>query len=304
VPTATTLLLQGTLKRQRATAVGIFFMGIPLGVGASYLVAAQVGPLIGWRACFLLLGAVGLVATLIVSRVRERSAPAGTAEMPTLAGVRAALARNPRLRWACLAIILLHAHMATTAFTQLWLVSDRGMESGEAARLYGGLFLLVGVAGASGSGLLADRLAVRFGLDRALTVAFALLCLVPMLLLYRLAPTGSPLVLAGMVGSILFVTGCYGPTFAVIEAELPEALKASVTGLNMLLINVLMMGGLAVLIGAASDHLLAAGSAASWTIPLVAADLLSALGVLCLFAAARSRGVPDMNAASCLWGRG
>jgi predicted MFS family arabinose efflux permease len=300
VPTATTLLLQDTPERQRATAIGIFFMGIPLGVGASYLVAAQLGPLIGWRACFFLLGAVGLVATLFVSRVRDRSVPVETADRPSLAAVGAALARNPRLRWACLAIILLHAHMATTAFTQLWLVSDRGMESGDAARLYGGMFLIVGVAGAFGSGLLADRLAARFGLDHALILGFALLCLVPLLLAYRLAPTGSPLVLAGMAGSILFVTGCYGPAFAVIEAELPQALKASVTGLNMLLINVLMMGGLAVLIGAASDRLLAAGSAASWTIPLAAADLLSALGILCLFAAARARGLPAMNAARCL----
>jgi hypothetical protein len=151
------------------------------------------------------------------------------------------------------------------------------------------VFLAFGVAGASGSGLLADRLAARFGIDRALALGSALLCLMPLVLLYRLAPAGSPVMLAGMAGSILFVTGCYGPAFAVIEAELPELLKATVTGLNMLLINVLMLGGLAVLIGATSDRLLAEGSAASWTIPLLAADLLASLGILCLFAAARTR---------------
>jgi predicted MFS family arabinose efflux permease len=287
VPTATTLLLQGTPEQRRATAVGIFFMGIPLGVGASYLVAAQLGPLIGWRACFLLLGAVGLVATLLVGRLRDGVATA-VADRPSLPAVAAILARNARLRWACLAIILLHAHMATSAFTQLWLVSEKGFEAGDAARLYGGLFLVVGVVGAAGSGRLADWLSGRFGIDRALSLGLALLCLLPLLLLYRLAPAGSPLILAGMAGSILFVTGCYGPAFAVIEAELPDALKASVTGLNMLLINVLMLGGLAALIGLASDRMLAAGSAASWTGPLLAADLIAALGIPCLLLAARA----------------
>jgi hypothetical protein len=95
--------------------------------------------------------------------------------------------------------------------------------------------------------------------------------------------------LAGMAGSILFMTGSYGPCFAVIEAELPPSLTATVTGLNMLLINVLMLGGLAALIGAASDHLQAGGSAFSWTAPLLAADLVGLLGILCLFAAARAR---------------
>lgn len=296
VPTASTLLLARTPERSRATAVGIFFMGIPLGVGASYLVAAQLGPLIGWRACFLLLGGVGLGATILVARLRTEpqtgQGPAPSADRTTLAAVLAELARNPRLRWACLGLVLLHAHMATAAFTQLWLVSERGFEAETAARLYGGMFLLFGVAGASGAGLLADRLAARSGIDRARALGFALLGLLPLLILYRLAPAGSPLMVAGMAASVLFVTGCYGPAFAVIEAELPEALKASVTGLNMLLINVLMLGGLSVAIGAVSDRLAAAGSNTSWTAPLLAADLVATLGILCLFAAARARGAP------------
>jgi predicted MFS family arabinose efflux permease len=287
VPTASTLLLRQTPEARRATAVGIFFMGIPLGVGASYLVAAYLGPRIGWRACFLLLGGLGLVATLLVARVREAPA-AGSAARRSLSAVATALGRNARLRCACLAIIFLHAHVATTAFTQLWLVAERGLAAAEAGRLYGGMFLVFGVAGTAGAGFAADRLFARFGIDRALSLGVALLALMPLILLYRLAPAGSLPMLAGMAASILFVTGSYGPCFAVIEAELPDALKATVTGLNMLLINVLMLGGLAAGIGFASDRLQAAGAAHSLTTPLLAADLIALAGILALFGAARA----------------
>jgi MFS family permease len=71
VPTATNILLSRTPERARATAMGLFFMGIPLGVGGSYLVAATLGPAIGWRYCFFLMGAIGIIGTLAVSRVRD-----------------------------------------------------------------------------------------------------------------------------------------------------------------------------------------------------------------------------------------
>lgn len=61
--------------------------------------------------------------------------------------------------------------------------------------------------------------------------------------------------------------------FLVIEQELPVHLKASSTGLNMLTLNFLMIGGLALGIGVASQGLAESGSAASWTIPLLGADL-------------------------------
>lgn len=291
VPTATNIILARTPAHRRATATGIFFLGIPLGVGASYLVAAAVGPLIGWRNCFYLMGAIGLVATVAVLRIRD-TPPATDATVPPvraqLGSLATALRTNARLRNASLAIVLFHAHMATAAFTQLWLVGDKGMTAAAAATLYGGLFIAAGILGATGSGLVTDALHRRFGIDHARSLALGMLMLAPLIVAYRLAPGGSPLMIAGMTASVLWFSAAYGPCFAIIERELPADLKATATGLNMLLINVLMIGGLAVLVGVASDALAARGVAGSWTWPLLGADLLAMTGIAALFACRRA----------------
>jgi hypothetical protein len=49
-----------------------------------------------------------------------------------------------------------------------------------------------------------------------------------------------------MAASVLFMTMLYGPVFTVIEAELPRHLKATATGINILALSILMIGGLAI----------------------------------------------------------
>lgn len=292
VPTATNIILARTAEHARATAIGIFFMGIPLGVGGSYLVAATLGPMIGWRHCFFLMGALGLVATLAVSRVREErpvksllvTAPSASDQ---LGAWWTAMRSNGRLRNASIAIVLFHAHMATGAFTQLWLIDDKGLAPGRAASLYGGMFILIGIVGTAGAGLVTDGLHRRWGIDRAKALAFLMLALAPLILTYRLAPGGSVPMIAGMAASVLYFTAVYGPCFSIIEKELPPALKATATGINMLLINVLMIGGLAFCIGSVSGILAAHGMTQSWTWPLMGADVLAMLGIPALLASAR-----------------
>lgn len=297
VPTASNIILARTPRRARATATGIFFMGIPLGMGASYLVAALLGPALGWRNCFFLMGCVGVAATLAVSRVHDTTQVAPDDDHPPATAPSAgrlqawwALIRtNARLRNASLGVVLLHAHMATAAFTQLWLVADKGLPATRAASIYGMVFIVFGTLGAAGSGALTDWLHRRRGTDRARSLALLLLGLAPLILAYRLAPGGSPLMFAGMAASALYFTSAYGPCFAIIEQELPPELKATATGINMLLINVVMIGALAIGIGLASDALARRGVAQSWTWPLLAADLVAMTGIAALLACNRHR---------------
>lgn len=285
VPTATNIILARTAERMRATATGIFFMGIPLGVGGSYLVAASLGPAIGWRNCFFMMGAIGFVATLVVSQVWDSRPATSDSAQPSsgrLAQWWAAMRSNPRLRNASFGIVLFHAHMATAAFTQLWLVSDKGLPAGRAASLYGTMFILFGIAGSVGTGMLTDLLDRRWGIDRAKVLALLMVALAPLILVYRLAPGGSPAMIAGMAASVLHFTAPYGPCFAIIEKELPADLKATATGINMLAINVLMIGGLGVAIGLASDALAARGLTLAWTWPLLAADTIAMIGIVAL----------------------
>ncbi len=289
VPTATNIILARTTDRHKAAAIGLFFAGIPLGIGGSFLIAGTLGPALGWRGCFLLMAAIDVLATFAVSRVQDARVPREQlSSMGGQIGEWWGLFRaNPRLRWASLGLVFLHAHVATSPFVQLWLQDDKGLPKADANRLYGLMFIVFGLAGALGAGLLADWAHRRFGTDRARSSLITLCLLVPLILAYRLMPGGSPLFLAGMAASILFMTMIYGPLFSVIEQELPVHLKATSTGINMLALNFLMIGGLALAIGMVSQRLAESGSAASWTIPLLGADLTSFAGLVMVWRAVR-----------------
>jgi predicted MFS family arabinose efflux permease len=277
VPTASNIILSRTPDRHKAAAIGLFFAGIPLGIGGSFLIAGLLGPTLGWRGTFVTMGLIGIVATFAVSRVRDpmpnETEPASIArQLGEWWGVFRA---NRRLRWASMAMVFLHAHVASSPFVQLWLHDDKGMAKADASSLYGLMFVTFGLAGCVGSGVLTDWAQRRFGLDRALSSLVVLGVLIPLIVAYRLLPAGTPLFLAGMAASVLFMTMLYGPVFTVIEAELPSHLKATATGINILALNILMIGGLAMAIGVGSDWLAGTGRANAWTWPLLGADLIA-----------------------------
>ncbi|HIG66863.1 MAG TPA: MFS transporter, partial [Porticoccaceae bacterium] len=63
-PSAISMISDLFPKAKRGTATGIYYLGVPLGAGGSFIVAGVLGPMIGWRNCFLVLGAIGLVLAL------------------------------------------------------------------------------------------------------------------------------------------------------------------------------------------------------------------------------------------------
>ena len=291
VPTAANIILGRTPDSQKASAIGVFFAGIPLGIGGSFLIAGMLGPAMGWRACFILMAALGVIATVAASRIRDVELPGGheTPRSGRLSEWWRLFRDRPRLRWASLGLVFLHAHVATSPFVQLWLHDDKGMQSFDANRLYGLMFIGFGLAGSVGAGLIADWAQRRLGMDRAKSSLITLTLLAPLIVASRLAPAGSGLFLTGMAASILFMTMIYGPLFSVIEAELPAHLKATGTGVNMLALNILMVGGLSLAVGAISQFLSEHGSTASWTSPLLGADIIAFSGLWMIGRAARVR---------------
>ena len=141
--------------------------------------------------------------------------------------------------------------------------------------------VVFGVIGAALGGALADWYARRFRGGRAMFLTLFVAALAPFVMAFRFADPGSALFYAGMAAGILFFSSFYGPAFAVLQSVTPQRLHATVTGLSMLLVNILALGLGSLAIGAASDMLLAQGSDAALTIPLFVADLVSLLTILC-----------------------
>jgi MFS family permease len=290
IPTGTAMLSGRFSQARAATANGVFFMGIPVGLAGSYLVAATLGPLLGWRNCFLILGALGIVMALFMSRVRDiRPASAapdnstgGATLRKVLADCREVLLRQKTTRYAMLAMIMTQAHSATSPFIQLWLVEDRGMAAADAGRMIGTLFLVFGTLASATVGALADTLARRFGICRSRFLALYVALLAPFVIAFRFVAPDSVLFPIGMAAGILFFSGFYGPCFALLQRDVPDRLRSTITGLTMLTIQIVMIGIGGVLIGATSDLLGAMGATDTLTWPLVTADIIGLSTVLLL----------------------
>jgi MFS family permease len=70
-PAALSMLADKFPAAKRGFAAGIYYSGVPIGFGLSLLIAGYLGELIGWRACFYLLGELGIFLSLIVLFVSE-----------------------------------------------------------------------------------------------------------------------------------------------------------------------------------------------------------------------------------------
>ena len=70
-PTAMSILADRFPAARLGFASGFYYMGVPIGVGMSLLIVGYLGPAIGWRNCFYLLGALGLVLAVIMLFMKE-----------------------------------------------------------------------------------------------------------------------------------------------------------------------------------------------------------------------------------------
>jgi MFS family permease len=290
VPTATAILAEKFTPERRATAIGIFFMGLPLGVGASFFIAGKLGPVFGWRAIFVGLGVIGLLLSLLVLMVRDHkpvSADIGTAEADTptarmlLVDLGKELRSNTDLRLSLACAILMHVYLAGSPFVKLWLVEERGFQASAIASTYGLAVIVFGVLGAAFGGVASDWYARRFAGGRAMFLALFIAVLAPFIIAFRFAEPSSMLFYAGMAAGIMFFSSFYGPAFALLQSAAPERLRATATGLSMLLVNVVALGMGSLAIGVASDLLAQQGSPNALTGPLFVADMVSLLTIPC-----------------------
>ena len=301
IPTATAILSERFSDARRATAIGIFFVGVPLGIGVGFLIAGWLGPLIGWRGAFVALGFLGVLLVPLVLRLQPAALPLVADDAPEpprrgreiLLELMREVRHNIDLRLCVLGGVLMHVYLAGTPFVKLWLAEAAVDRAEDFAGTYGLFVIFFGILGAFSGGTLADRFAHRVPGGRASVLACFVLCLAPFILGFRLAEPGSPLFYAGMAAGILFFSAFYGPSFAVLQSVVPPHLRASVTGLTMLLVNVFALGLGSVAIGGASDALAAAGATQPLFLPLIMADAVSLLSLVCFavigWRAARSR---------------
>lgn len=296
VPSAVALLAELFPERRRGTALGLFFVGVPLGIGLSFVLAGSVGAGLGWRSTFMVLGAVGVVVAVALSFLREdRGQVPGIQAQPLrgepfVAQSRAAFAvlmRNRALQFTVLGFVVIHLIFAGFSFLQLWMVRERGFDAATIARSIGQIQIVFGVLGAVVGGVLGDRLSKRFAGGQASFMALVVLLCAPFMIAYRFVAPASPLFYLGMCAASFLPLALYGPATSLIQGLTPAHMRSTMTGLTMALINIVALALGTVVAGAAVDRLAGSGNGQALTVVLLATDVVALCAGLLFWLAAR-----------------
>jgi MFS family permease len=299
-PAAVSLIADAYPPSRRALPYGIFYWGIPVGVGGAYIFAGIVGPIIGWRGSFMLLGGIGIVlAALLYFFMRE--IPRGRFDDPASqvapenmpSNLRESLVAVWQLGRSNPAFTLTLIGACATTFVQgagvldlLWWVKELGYEETKAQQYTGLMFLVGGLIGGVLGGFGGD-------LARKLTpagdlkfLAWGLVVAVPMSIVYRYVEPATPLFYAlGFSGSILFMF-YFGPISSAFQEQIPTHMRGAATGIIVVITTLTSAIGSAV-VGYLADMFIASGDDAPLTHAILLCQLVGLISIPCYFVAAR-----------------
>jgi MFS family permease len=230
-------------REDRATALSIYALGVPIGTMAGNLLGGWGNHFFGWRATFLLIGLPGLlVAALVWFTIKEP--PRGLSEIGTTKPIEPApplwdvvkfLASYASFRHMCLAAGL-HSVVwySGSQLNAVFFIRSHGMSSGEAGTWLA-LFAGVGALGTLLGGLLSDRLSARTG-DRRWYMwvpGIATLVMVPFQFFAYLS-NNLDLVIPSFFVMISLASMFFGPSFAVSQTLATLRSRAVATSLLLL----------------------------------------------------------------------
>jgi MFS family permease len=290
-PSAISMISDMFPKARRGTATGIYYLGVPLGAGASFIVAGILGPMIGWRNCFLLLGGLGLVLALVLLLIKDPERGAmeekGSVEeqqesliggnwRSIVSGVFNVVKSTPALAWTMIGAVFLHIPLGAGQFAIVWLERERGFGIGEISATYGLIYIVFGTAGTFLGGILSDWYQARYRGGRVRFLGLLMLAVTPLLISFRFVDPSSALFYIGMAAGMFSVSSFYGPAFSTVQDLTPVRLRGVMTGLLLVACNLLGLGIGAMMTGVLSDVFSANGIFEPLTKALLSADILSA----------------------------
>ncbi|MEO8195433.1 MAG: MFS transporter [Thermoanaerobaculia bacterium] len=262
-PAALSMLGDAFPRRRLGFATGVYYTGVPLGMATSLIVGSVVAPRFGWRACFFLLGGVGLAAVLALRLFREPERRAATSASPVpqssaetaanrspplpstrdlLRDVGRALAERRELLFVLLGGALLCYGSGSAMLSLTWLVEDRGYAYSRAALLAGSMAVGAGILGNLAGGVFGDWCAQRFRNGRLWSLAAMTALFTPVGLVFYNIPPGTPLFFLCWFVTSAGTSAWFGPLFATIQELSPGHTRSTMIAFGMLVINLLGVG--------------------------------------------------------------
>ena len=248
---------------RRATALGIYALGIPVGTMLGYLFGGWLTENFSWREAFIIVGLPGLLMALFVrfglrEPVRSYSLKAveARAKQPPIREVFLALWSRRSFRYMALGGAL-HALVGYGVGPYVPMMFQR-IHAMSPADIGLALFYLgfAGILGTVSGGYFADRLGKRDIRWYVWLPGIATLVSIPFSVTFYVLPDP---VLAFWIGAIPGFLGSYylGPTFALAQGMVGPSMRALTASILLLILNLISMGLGPLVVGLTSDLLLA-----------------------------------------------
>ncbi|NJN53183.1 MAG: MFS transporter [Gammaproteobacteria bacterium] len=270
----------------RATALGIYSLGIPVGILFGFLAGGWINEFFGWRMAFFVVGVPGVILALIM-RFTVAEPPRGMAEGRTAEAVQPGVVDTFRVLMSKPSFRHLAFGAALTAFVGYsfitwipsFLIRSHGMTTGEVGTWLG---LILGIPGGIGialGGYLADRLGGRDTRWYLWVVAVALLIGVPFAVAVFMVDSASAalalLCLPVMLGNFYQAT-----TFSQTQGLVGLRMRAVAAAVLLFIINIIGLGAGPQAVGILSDLLAADYGGESLRFALLAVSLVNVWAAL------------------------
>lgn len=259
IPPANSLLADYFPPEKRATAAGVFSLGIPLGALLGAILGGLIAQTWGWRAAFALVGLPG-VALAGLFRLTVREPPRGAFDAappesaPPLAAVAASLARKPAfLHLAFAAALAAFAGYGVQTFAVPFLLRGFQVTLLQASLVFGLFGALSAGVGVVAGGAITDRAARK---DRRWYVLIPAAGFVLAAPLYMLAFLQRDLLWLGVlvIPPAVLQYLYFGPLYATTTNMVGPRSRATAAALLTLVINLIGLGLGPTVIGWASDQ--------------------------------------------------
>jgi predicted MFS family arabinose efflux permease len=260
-PPAHSMIADYYPAEQRATALGIYSLGIPFGIMFGLFAGGWINELFGWRAAFFIVGVPGILLALI-TRFTLTEPPRGLAEGRADTGEQPSVRETLRFLWAKKSFRHMSFAAALTAFVGYgfitwapsFLIRSFGMSTGEIGTWFG---LILGVAGGVGialGGYLADKFGAKDPKWFLWVTAFALLIIIPFNVFVYTA-TSSTMVLLAMIIPVLLGNFYQATTFSQTQGISELRMRAVAAGILLFILNMIGLGLGPQFVGIVSDLL-------------------------------------------------
>lgn len=244
-PPSHSLLADYFAANERATALGIYAIGIPVGILFGNLAGGWVNEFFGWRNAFLVVGIPGVLLAILL-RLTVREPPRGHSETSAHDVDPVPFSMVVRTMWGFRSFRQIALGAATQAFVgygaiawmPAFLIRTHDMSSGQVGTALG---LIIGIAGGIGtvlSGWIGDRLGKRDVRWYMWVPAWGFLVAVPFSLGVFLIDD-IRVILALYIVPAFTVQLYTGPTFGMTQSLAPPAMRASASALLLFIVNII-----------------------------------------------------------------